>query len=281
MTRIAFLGLGAMGQRMAAHLAEQHELTVYNRTPSRAQKLVELGATLAETPAEAVREAQVVISMVTDDAASEQLWLANDQSAIHGLRQGALVIESSTVTPGWIARLGERITARGARLIDAPVAGSTPQAEARQLAILVGGDAQDLERARPVLSEMGSTILLVGELTHGAILKLVVNALFASQVALMAELLQAVEGAGLDPDKILGLLSKMPVTSPAAAGAANLMLAADHAPRFPVNLVSKDLGYARELGTMPVVAAAHTRFELARREGLGEQNISVVHVLKP
>jgi 3-hydroxyisobutyrate dehydrogenase-like beta-hydroxyacid dehydrogenase len=281
MTRIAFLGLGAMGQRMAAHLLEAHELTVYNRTASRAEALIEAGAAFAETPAVAVRDAEIVISMVTDDTASEQLWLTPEHGAIHGLRAGALVLESSTVTPEWIARLGERIHAREARLLDAPVAGSTPQAEARQLAFLVGGASEDVEEATPIMSLMGANILHAGELTHGATLKLVVNALFASQVALMAELLQAVQSAGLDQAKILGLLSKMPVTSPAAVGAANLMIAEDHAPRFPVDLVSKDLGYARNLGPMPVVAAAHGRFEEARRAGLGDKNISVVHALKP
>ena len=281
MTRIAFLGLGAMGQRMAMHLVSEHDLTVYSRTPSRAATLIEAGATFAATPAEAARGAEVVISMVTDDEASEHLWSAPGTGALHGLEEGALALESSTVTPGWIATLGEHVKARRARLLDAPVAGSTPQAEARKLAFLVGGDADDVAEATPIMESMGAVILHAGELTHGATLKLVVNALFASQVALMAELLNAVEGAGLSAEKILGMLSKMPVTSPAAAGAAGLMMAGDHSPKFPVDLVSKDLGYALELGALPVVEAARERYIAAQNAGLGGENLTVLHALKP
>ncbi|MCA9558417.1 MAG: NAD(P)-dependent oxidoreductase, partial [Myxococcales bacterium] len=120
-------------------------------------------------------------------------------------------------------------------------------------------------------------ILHAGPRGHGATLKLVVNALFAGQVALMAELLRAAEAHGLEPAHTAALLAKMPVTSPAAAGAAALMVAGDHAPRFPVDLVEKDLGYAAALGRAPVTEAVRSVFAAARAAGLGDRNLTVVH----
>ncbi len=275
--RVAFLGLGAMGARMARHLVGAAELVVYNRTAERADALLAAGAVRAETPRAAAEGADVVFGMVTDDHAAEALWLGEGLGAVRGLRRGALAIECSTVTPGFVGRLGAAVEARGARLLDAPVAGSTPQAEAGALAFLVGGDAADLDAARPLLDRMGAAVLHAGPRGHGATLKLVVNALFAGQVALMAELLRAAERHGLAPATVADLLAKMPVTSPAAAGAAALMVAGDHAPRFPVDLVVKDLGYAAALAPTPVTEAARAVFAAARAAGDGDRNLTVVH----
>ncbi len=278
MTSIAVLGLGAMGARMAARLVDP---TVYNRHPERAAPLVARGARLAATPAEAVADADLVISMVTDDAAAEAIWLDPEHGAAAALRPGALALECSTTTPGWIDRLGAAVDARGARLLDAPVAGSTPQAEAGALVFLVGGAADDVERATPVMQRLGARALHVGPRGHGATFKLVVNALFGAQVALMAELLRLVEGRGLDVARALDLLAAMPVTSAAAGGAARLMLAGDHAPQFPVELVAKDLRYAESLAPLPVVAAARARFEAAVEAGAGGENLTAVHRAAP
>ena len=279
MSRIAFLGLGAMGRRMAAHLVASHDLVVYNRTASRADVLVAAGATRADTPRQAAEGADVVITMLTDDAAARQVWLHPETGALAGMSPGALAVESSTVTPGWIAALGEDADAAGVRLVDAPVAGSTPQAEARQLAYLIGGAEADVADAMPVLTLMGAKHLHVGPRGQGAVFKLVVNALFATQVAAISELLKMAADQGLSEERTLSLLRPLPVTSPAAAGVAGLMLAADHASRFPVDLVAKDLRYAVSAGAGPVVAGAQARFEEAAAAGHGALNLSAVHLL--
>lgn len=279
MTRIAFLGLGAMGSRMAAHLVGDADLVVYNRTPSRADALVAAGARFAATPRDAVRGADLVVSMVTDDAASTALWSGSEVAALHGLSPGALVLEASTVSPDRIRALNGSVTALGARLLDAPVAGSTPQAEAGALAWLVGGDAADVAEATPWMLRMGGRVVHAGPVGQGAVLKLVVNALFATQVALVAELLAAAEPAGMAPAHLVELLADLPVLSPAARGAAALMVAGDHAPRFPVDLVAKDLAYAGALGATPVVDAARACFVAASEGGHGGENLTVLHAL--
>lgn len=279
MAKIAFLGLGAMGSRMARHLIDPHQITVHNRSPGRAGPLIEAGARWAQTPREAAQGAQIVISVVTDDAASERLWLEPERGALAGLSPGALAIEASTVTPAWVHRLSEAIAARGSRLLDAPVVGSTPQADAGALAFLVGGAADDLAEASGPLGRMGSKILHVGPQGHGAILKLVVNALFAGQVALLAELLGAVEAQGIAPATAGRVLAELPVTSPAAAAVAGLMIAGDHQPRFPAALAAKDLRYAGTLGHLPVTAAVLERLEAAVAAGLGAQNLTAVALL--
>lgn len=276
MTRIAFLGMGAMGRRMVKHLVEAdgaHEVVVFNRTAARAEGL---GAPVASSPADAARDRDVVISMVTDDAAARALWLDPDRGALGAMTEGALAIEASTVTPTWIATLGAAADDAGVRLLDAPVVGSTPQAEAAALCWLLGGDAETVAEADPVLARMGNKRLHVGPAGHGAAFKLVVNALFATQVAALSELLAMATTQGLTPAVVAEHLATLPVTSPAAAGVLNLMVRGDHAPRFPIDLVHKDLTYAVDSGAGPLITEVAARFEAASRAGRGDDNLSAV-----
>lgn len=274
--RIAWLGLGAMGSRMANRLLPHYDVTVYNRSPQRASALVHAGATRAPTPRAAVEGAELVVSIVTDDEAARELWLHPETGAVHGLRRNAIAMESSTVTPAFVEVLDAAVSQRGATLLDAPVAGSTPQAEAGALAFLVGGPEGEVDRAREVMEKVGRAVIHTGPTGRGATLKLIVNALFAGQVALMAELLHAGAKAGFDMAGLVDLLSKMPVTSPAAAGAGKLIAAADHASRFPVRLVAKDLRYAQTLGSLPLTQAVRERYEDAIERGLQDQNLTAV-----
>lgn len=279
MTRIAFLGLGAMGRRMAARLlAAGHPLTVWNRSPQAADALRALGAQVAASPRAAVAGAEVVISMVFDDAASRRVWLDPQDGALAGLAPAAIAIESSTVTPGWISELATAASARGVAFVDVPVAGSRPQAEAGQLIFMAGGETDTVERVTPLLRTMGSALHHVGPVGSGAWLKLAVNALFGTQVAAMAEVLAQLRAAGLDAPRALDALRAMPVTSPAAAGAAALMLAADYRPQAPVDLIAKDLGYALASSAqpLPLTQAVAERFAAARRAGYGGDNLVAV-----
>lgn len=276
MSRIAFLGLGAMGRRMAAHLIPEHDVTVWNRTASRAEALVAAGARQAETPREAVADAELVFTMLTDDDAARGVWLDPEHGALAGMQRGTIALESSTVTPAWIGTLGAAADSAGVRLIDAPVAGSTPQAEAAALVFLLGGRDPDVAEVDPVLAKMGAKRVHAGPRGHGATLKLMVNTMFATQVAALAELLQLAETQGMTRARALELLAPLPVTAPAAAGVGALMVAGDHAPRFPVDLVAKDLGYAHASGAGPLVRAAADRYQAASDAGHGGQNLSAV-----
>jgi 3-hydroxyisobutyrate dehydrogenase-like beta-hydroxyacid dehydrogenase len=270
MTKITILGQGAMGSRMADRLeAAGHCVTRWNRT----------GA--AQSPRDAVAGAEVVIAMLRDDPASQSAWLDSETGALAGLAPDAMAIESSTLTQGFMQELGQRSAARGIAFLDAPVLGSRPQAEAGQLIHLVGGDSAVLERVQPVLGALGAKQLHVGAVGAGTAMKLIANTLFGVQVALVAELLGRMRALGLDPARGIELLAQTPQLSPAAQGAARLMLAGKDAAMFPVDLVAKDFCYAigSEAAAMPLAEAARGVFLRASASGLGGDNLTGVRKL--
>ena len=282
MTRIAILGLGAMGARMAARLLDaQLPLTVYNRSPERCAPLAERGARVASSPREAAADAELVISMVTDDAASRALWTDPERGALLGLRPDAIAIESSTASPAWIAELARHVHETGATLLDAPVAGSRPQAEAGQLIYMVGGDAAAFARVEPILGHMGKAVRHVGATGAGASLKLAVNAMFAIELAAFTQCVDMLARSGFERPRALELLAAMPITSPAVAGVSKLIAAERYAPLFPIDLVEKDLRYAAAHATAQgsaatMAAAAWAVYAEARARGLGAENIHAI-----
>lgn len=280
--RIAFIGLGAMGARMASNLLDAgYRLVVWNRSPARAQPLAARGAKVADTPAQAAAEADIVMTMLTDDAASEAVWTAPETGILAGLRAGTPCVASSTLTPAWVRRLSERVAAAGGVFMDAPVAGTRPQAEAGSLIYMVGGPSEGLERVRAALEATGSAVKHVGPVGAGATLKLAVNALFGIQVAALSELLGMLERGGFERGPILEALGGMPITSPALQGVGKLIAARQYAPMFPIDLVEKDLGYAvdtaRALGSSaPIAEATRAVFGRAQEAGYGGDNIAGV-----
>jgi 3-hydroxyisobutyrate dehydrogenase len=282
MNRVSVLGMGAMGSRMAASLLKAgYQVTVWNRTAERVQPVQALGATLAATPREAARGADVVISMLRDDVASRSAWLDADHGALTAMAAGSIAIESSTLTPAWVRELAQAAQGRGVEFLDAPVAGSRPQAEAGQLIYLVGGAAATLQRAEPLLKSMGGAVHHAGEVGSGATVKLMVNALFGMQVAAMAELLGWAQRAGLDASKALEIMCSTPVTSPAAKMAGQGMLAGNFAPMFPLELVEKDFGYALDSASdsgsvLPLAQSTHAVMQNAMTHGLAEHNLTAL-----
>ena len=285
MTRIALLGLGAMGRRMGHRLlAAGHELVVFNRSAGPAEALAAAGAAVAATPRDAAAGAEVVWSMVFDDTASRDVWMTPGSGALAGLSATAIAVESSTLSPGQVGELAAAVSRTGAEFVDAPVAGSRPQAEAGQLIFLAGGSVAAVDRLRPLLLTMGGAVHRAGGVASGAWLKLAVNAMFATQVVAVAEQLSMLRRAGLDMKSTLEILRQMPTTSPAAAGAAALMLAGDYSPQAPVELIAKDLAYAmasgRQSGSdLPLTAAVLQRFDAAAAAGWGAENLVAVSKL--
>jgi 3-hydroxyisobutyrate dehydrogenase-like beta-hydroxyacid dehydrogenase len=241
--------------------------------------LLAAGARLATTPRAAAAEADLVISMVTDDRASREVWGAPETGALLALRSGALAIESSTLSLSWITELAARVGERRAGFLDAPVTGSRPQAETGQLIYLVGGSHEDLARARPMLAPIAAEVHHLGPIGAGMAMKLVVNALFGAQVAVLAELLAVVRGAGLDERRTLAVLGELPVTSPAMKGIGSLIASRSYGPMFPIDLVAKDLQYAlaaaADFGAeLPATTAVARAYEHASRKGFGADNIA-------
>lgn len=281
MSDIAFLGLGAMGCRMATRLLEAgHRVTVWNRTRARTEPLIAAGARAAELPREAAAGAELVFSMLRDVDASRQVWLDPETGAIGGLAANSIAVECSTVTAQWVRQLAQAASGVGAGFVEAPVAGSRPQAEAGQLIFVAGGASDVLERVRPVLAAMGGAVHHAGDIGAGATVKLAVNGMLAVQAALLVDLWGFMTRSGMDPAAGMAVLQEVPVTSPAAKGLLGAMLARRFEPQFPVELVEKDLGYllgdepATHGRNMPVVAGARQRYAAAMAAGLGHDNIS-------
>lgn len=274
---IAFLGLGAMGTRMARRLiAGGHSVTVWNRTPGREAPLLEAGGRAAATPAEAADGAEFVISMVRDDDAARTVWLDTTDGALATARDGAIAIECSTTSPGWARELHQACEGAGIMSLDAPVVGSRPQAEAGKLIFLVGGEERALLQAHSLLLAMGAAVHHAGSPGAGAVVKLMVNTLFGVQVATLAELLALARSGGINPARAIEIVAATPTASPAAMGAAAGMLAEQFAPMFPVELVAKDFALANGLFSGPLIERALAVFRRAEREGLADQNLAAV-----
>lgn len=279
--KIAFLGLGAMGSRMAANLIQAgHTLHVWNRNQSRCDPLVKMGARAYASPREAAQQADIVIGMLRDDQASRAVWLDEDSGALAGMAGDAVAIECSTLSLDWCAQLNQHMASRRINFLDAPVVGSRPQAEARQLIHLVGGDAAVLQQVQAILGISAGAIHHMGAAGRGMAMKLAVNALFGIQVAALGELLGFLARQGIDTSTASNLLGGLPVTSPAARAAAAAISSGSFAPLFPIDLVHKDLGYAIDaaspVSALPLTASAQTLFALAIQHGYGSENINAV-----
>ncbi len=281
MAKISVLGLGAMGSRMAANLIKAgHQVTVWNRSPQAAHTLIEAGAQSAETPKQAASGAEFVLAMLRDNEASRQVWLDPQAGALEGMATGSIAIESSTLTADWIRELGAQLSERGLSLLEAPVVGSTPQAEAAQLTYFAGGDAETFRRSESVLKAMGSSIQHIGPLGTGAMAKLATNTLLGIQVTVLAELIGLLKHAGADVGRVLEAVATTPVWSTAAGRVSGLMLAGNFAPQFPIELIEKDFGYTlRTAGSdaaAPTIAAARSVFRAAIERGMGKDNMTAV-----
>ena len=278
MERIAWLGLGSMGRRMAQRLITGgHEVTVWTRSGA----VHPLRAHARTTAREAVRGADVVFAMLADDDASREVWLDRETGALAAMASGAIVVESSTLSPTFTRELAARAAEHGCGFVDAPVVGSRPQAEAGSLVHLVGGEPADVTRIRPLLAALGSAVHVLGASPNGMRAKLVVNALFAAQIALLGELLGTAGLGGLDPLALMEVLGTLPVTSAAAKLAGAAMCASRFDPLFPVALAAKDLRYAvaaaKALGAeLPVTERVAEVFARADHAGLSADNLTAV-----
>lgn len=281
MTRVAFLGLGVMGSGMSRRLLDAgFDLTVWNRTPDRAEPLRGAGAAIAASPAAAAAEADVVIGMVADDAASRAIWTGQD-GALGRIRPGSLTIECSTLSPVWIAELAALAAARQCAFIDAPVTGSKPQAANGEVVFLAGGEAAAVERARPVLRHMGRDVVHLGPVASGARMKLVNNFVGAVQTVALAEALAFSEACGLDPAAAMSVLMNGAPGSPLVKTVGARMMARDYGVNFMLALMRKDVGYAiaeaQRCGVaLQTAAAAAARFDAAIADGRGEADFAAV-----
>jgi 3-hydroxyisobutyrate dehydrogenase len=279
-TSIAFLGLGIMGGGMARRLLKNtFSLTVFNRNGEKSIPFASEGR-IASSPREAAENAEIIISMVTDDNASRAMWFG-ENGALSGAIPGAICIECSTVTVNWVRELAAAAAQKKCGFLDAPVTGSKMQAASGELNFLVGGDSATLEIARPVLAAMSKAIVHLGPTGSGAMIKLINNFVCGVQVAALAEALAMIERSGLDRAKALEILTHGAPGSPLVRTVAGRMTAPDFTPNFLLRLMAKDIGYAiQEGGKLSVelvtAKAAREDFQKAIAAGLGEKDIAAI-----
>ncbi|MEE8600094.1 NAD(P)-dependent oxidoreductase [Euzebya tangerina] len=265
MSAVAVIGLGAMGTIMARNAAAAgHDVRVWTRNQQRLPDVAEaVGATAIPSPADAASGAEVVIVMVSDDAASRAVW-TGEHAVLRALSPAAVAIDASTLSPTWSSALAQAATEASRPMLVAPVIGSTPQATAGELVQLVGGDAAVLDRVRAVLETSASRILHVGRAEDAAHRKLMVNGWLAGQTALAAELLRHLRSTGVALEDAASFLSGLPLTSPVLEGVITRMAAGDDEPRFPIRLVAKDAGYLAEAaGQRPYLDALAQAWKMA------------------
>lgn len=282
MAKIAWLGLGAMGETIAAHLlGDGHELTVYNRSREKTAGLAASGARVAATPAEAARGAEFVIAMVRDDDASRDIWLG-ENGAAEALTAGVIAVDSSTVRPGWALTLRDEILKTGAAFFEAPVLGSRPQAKSRKLIALIAGNAELFPKVRDVYAGVSAVVHHVGEIGNGALFKLAINAQYATQVVIFSETLAMLARHGIAPSSAVDIINTAQSTSPSLQMVCRMIADKQFAPLFPIELVAKDLQYAvdvaREAGVdAEVLLSAERQFAAAaQNEELRDLNIGAI-----
>jgi 3-hydroxyisobutyrate dehydrogenase len=270
-----------MGSGMAGRLlGAGYPLTIWNRTPGKAQALEARGARLANSPREAAAGAAVVISMLADVPVCRDVWLGRGEALVD-IAPGTILVESSTVTVEWIEELNRASREHGCDLIDAPVTGSKPQAEAGQLLFLAGGSSAVVNKVAPILKAMGRDVVHLGPVGSGARLKLINNFLSGSQVAALAEALSLIERSGLDREKALGVLTEGAPGSPLVKLLSGRMTTRQYEPNFLLRLMAKDLRYAvseadHQALDLDMGRAALRVFEHAIAAGQGDDDMSAV-----
>jgi 3-hydroxyisobutyrate dehydrogenase-like beta-hydroxyacid dehydrogenase len=284
---IGLIGLGLMGRPMGHNLLRAgFPLVVWNRSKDKAADLVRSGAQLAASPREAAAQADVLITIVSDPPALEQvLWGPQDAAektgALDGLRPGSVLVDSSTVSPDLARRVAGACAERRVDFLDAPVTGGTWGAEKGELVFMVGGRAEVLERVRPVLAAMGRRFFLLGPNGAGQTVKLGMNLLLALEVDALVEALALVTAAGVPAERLIEVMQSSMGRSPLLDVKAPLILKNDFPPSFPLRLMHKDLRLALELaqqsGTpLPAATAAYTTFSAVNDASLDDPDFAAI-----
>ncbi len=279
--KVGFIGLGIMGKPMARNLMEAgYELTVHNRSPEKAEELGEAGATVAASPREAAENSDVVITMLPDSPQVREV-VAGEDGVLEGIGEGSLLIDMSTISPVVTEELAEAVKQKGASMLDAPVSGGDVGAIEGTLSIMVGGDEEDFERARPLFEAMGKTVTHVGPTGAGQVVKAANQIVVALTIEAVSEALVLGSKGGVAPEKILEVLSGGLAGNKVMEVKREKFLTHKFDPGFRSELHHKDLGIAlaagREYGVvLPVTALVDQMLLSMRRKGWGGEDHSAL-----
>ncbi|KAE9615377.1 hypothetical protein Lal_00048424 [Lupinus albus] len=279
---VGFLGLGIMGKAMSINLLRHgFKVTVWNRTLSKCDELVEHGASIGETPSAVVKKCKYTIAMLSDPSAAQSVIFDKD-GVLEQISNGKGYIDMSTVDAETSLKISEAIKAKGGDFLEAPVSGSKKPAEDGQLVILAAGDKALYDEILPAFVVLGKKSFYLGEVGNGAKMKLVVNMIMGSMMNAFSEGLTLAERSGLNPGTLLDVLDLGAISNGMFKLKGPTMLKNSYSPAFPLKHQQKDMRLALALGDenavpMPVAAAANEAFKKARSLGLGDLDFSAVH----
>jgi 3-hydroxyisobutyrate dehydrogenase-like beta-hydroxyacid dehydrogenase len=278
---LGFVGLGTMGGRIARRLLDAgHQVTGYNRTRSKAVWLLDAGMRWADSPRAVAEVSEVIFSMVTNTSALQSV-VDGDDGLIAGLAPDSVYVDMSTVSPAVSRGVAERVTARGARMLDAPVSGSPLTLDQGQISIMVGGDRATFERIEPLLLAIGPKLTYVGANGLAVTMKIAINLSLAVQYLAFSEGLLLAEKSGIARETALQAILQSVVASPSLKYRGPFVLAMPEEAWFDVNMMQKDMLLALELGRnvdvpLPSVAIANELLTAARAQGLGHRDFAIM-----
>jgi len=281
MQNLGFIGLGIMGTPMALNLVKAgFNVTVYNRTRSKADALGRAGARVAASPAEAARDAEVIGTIVSDTAAMEEV-VCGKGGVLETIGSGAVLIDSSTISPAVSRKLACHLAGKGASMLDAPVTGSKHGAEKGELTFMIGGERETLERAMPVLKVLGKKHIYCGQHGLGLAAKLAMNAILATMVEIFSEGFVMAAKAGVPPQTLLEIMQSSLARSGIVDFKAPFVFKGDFTPYFPLKLMHKDLELAMEAAyaqnlPMPATAVVKEVYGAAKAQGKGDLDYAAV-----
>jgi 3-hydroxyisobutyrate dehydrogenase-like beta-hydroxyacid dehydrogenase len=281
MMKVGFIGLGTMGHPMAQNLLKEgFELTVYNRTKEKTETLKQQGAAVANSPKEVALQCDVVFTVLTADAAVEDVVLG-ENGIVNGVHPGLIVVDSSTISPSTSIRVAAALSRHGADMLDAPVTGSEPQAIEGTLTFMAGGKKDLFEKCMPLFLAMGKGAYYMGENGKGSYTKLANNTMSAINLLSFVEGLTIAAKAGIDPDVFVKVVSGGGGKNAMVENKSSKIFSRDFAPQFMTQLIHKDLGLASNVAkeleiSTPIMALAKEIFQMAKAKGYGSEDMSAV-----
>ena len=281
MAKLGFVGLGVMGSEMVLRLLEKgHTVTGYNRTPSKAARLIEKGMKLAASPKQVAAASDFTFSMVTNSAALGAIVEGPD-GMLAGLAAGKTLIDMSTVSPEFSRSVAAKVRATGADMVDAPVSGSVITLQEGKLSVMVGGRKETFDRVNALLHDVGPKVIYVGENGLALVMKIATNLSLAVQMLAFSEGVLLAEKSGIPRDVAVEVLTNSAIASPMVKYRGPFVLALPAEAWFNVNMMQKDMLLALELGRsldvpLPTTAITNEFLTSARGMGLVEEDFAVV-----
>lgn len=278
---VGFIGLGIMGEPMALNLVKAgYKVTVYNRTAEKAEPLKEAGAKVAPTPAEAARNADYVVSIVSDSAASEEVIMGKE-GVLQTIKPGAIIIDSATISPVVSRKLACATAGKKASFLDAPVTGSKHGAEKGELTFMIGGERETFDRAMPLLKVLGKKHVYCGSYGAGLSAKLAQNAIQSTMVEIFCEGFVLAVKSGVRPEVMMEIVQNSMARADLTDFKAPFIFKGDFTPYFPLKWMHKDVTLAMEAAfardvPMPVTAAVKEVYAAARAQGKGELDYAAI-----